>query len=197
LALLALLRLPSFFEHHWYIDERAIPPRPAACSAAAGLYSGIWSNKPPLQTWTVALAVHLLGTSEAALHTLTTALCLLTVAAVAHAARRLTSARLPPAAVLVTALLLGVPITGAQLALPDSLLCAATTWAGASAHPPPRRGHPRARPRAWPLIVGMPRRRRDRLPADRGGRRRRLRADDPAQRADRPPRAAALHCAHP
>jgi 4-amino-4-deoxy-L-arabinose transferase-like glycosyltransferase len=154
-ALLALLRLPSFFEPHWYIDEAGYTTAARSLLGGSGLYSGIWSNKPPLQTWTVALAIHLLGTSEAALHTLTLLFGLLTVAAVAHAARRLTSARRATAAVLVTALLLGVPITGAELALPDSLLCAATTWAGALLIPRLAGVTPGLAPHAWPLIVGM------------------------------------------
>jgi 4-amino-4-deoxy-L-arabinose transferase-like glycosyltransferase len=155
LALLALLRLPSFFEPAWYSDEAGYTTAARSLLEGRGLYSGIWSNKPPLQTWTVALTLHLLGTSEAALHTLTLLFGLLTVAAVAHAARRLTSSRRATAAVLATALLLGLPITGAQLALPDSLLCAATTWAGALLIPRLAGVTPAPASHRLPVVVGM------------------------------------------
>ncbi|HEY2704150.1 MAG TPA: glycosyltransferase family 39 protein [Candidatus Dormibacteraeota bacterium] len=155
LGLLVLLRLPSFFEPPWYTDEAGYTTAARSLLQGRSLYSEIWSNKPPLQTWTVALTVRLLGTSEAALHTLTLIAGALTVAAVAHAARRLTSPRRALAAVLGTALLLGVPITGAQLAVPDSLLCAATTWAGALLIPRLAGVTPAAAARSWPVVVGV------------------------------------------
>ncbi len=154
LGLLLLLRLPSFFEPHWYTDEAGYTTAARSLLQGRSLYSEIWSNKPPLQTWTVALTVRLLGTSEAALHTLTLIAGALTVAAVAYAARRLTSPRRALAAVLATALLLGLPITGAQLAVPDSLLCAATTWAGALLIPR-LAGVTPAAARWWPVAVGV------------------------------------------
>ncbi|HEY0410449.1 MAG TPA: glycosyltransferase family 39 protein, partial [Candidatus Dormibacteraeota bacterium] len=155
MGLLLLLRLPSFFEPHWYTDEAGYTTAARSLLHGSALYSEIWSNKPPLQTWTVALTVHLLGTSEAALHTLTLLAGALTVAAVAHAARRLTSPRRAMAAVLATAVLLGVPITGAQLVVPDSLLCAATTWAGALLIPRLAGVTPPAATRWWPVPVGV------------------------------------------
>ena len=57
-VLFTLLRVPTFFEPHWYTDEagyaddrRGDAPR-QGCSTAQ-----VWTNKPPLQLWTVALLV--------------------------------------------------------------------------------------------------------------------------------------------
>jgi 4-amino-4-deoxy-L-arabinose transferase-like glycosyltransferase len=155
LGVLLLLRLPSFFEPHWYGDEAGYTTAARSLLQGRELYSEIWSNKPPLQTWTVALTVRLLGTSEAALHTLTLLAGALTVAAVAHAARRLTSPRRATVAVLVTAVLLGSPITDAQLVVPDSLLCAATAWAGALLIPRLAGVTPPAGTRWWPVPMGV------------------------------------------
>jgi 4-amino-4-deoxy-L-arabinose transferase-like glycosyltransferase len=154
-ALLVLLRLPSFFEPHWYTDEAGYTTAARAVLNGRHLYSEIWSNKPPLQTWTVAATVRLLGTSEAALHALTLAAGLLIVAAVAYAARRLMSRRRATAAVLLTTLLLGVPVTGAQLALPDTLLCVPTAWAAALLVPRLAGVTPVAAARSWPVLTGL------------------------------------------
>jgi 4-amino-4-deoxy-L-arabinose transferase-like glycosyltransferase len=154
-ALLLVLRLPSFFEPPWYTDEAGYTTAARAVLDGRHLYSQIWSNKPPLQTWTVAATVRLLGTSEAALHTLTLLVALVTLAGVAHLARRLMSPRRATAAVLVTALLLGVPVTGAQLALPDTLLCAATTWAAALVIPRLAGVTPAPAARRWPVLAGL------------------------------------------
>ena len=154
-ALLLVLRLPSFFEPPWYTDEAGYTSAGRAVLDGRHLYSGIWSNKPPLQTWTVAGTIRLLGTSEAALHALTLLVGLLTLAAVAYAARRLMSPRRATAAVLASALLLGLPITGAQLALPDTLLCAATTWAGALLIPRLAGVTPAPATRLWPVLIGL------------------------------------------
>lgn len=154
-ALLVLLRLVSFFEPPWYTDEAGYTTSARALLHGRTLYSEIWSNKPPLQTWSVALVIRLFGTSEAALHTLTLLSGLLTVAAVAHLGRRLMSPRRATAAVLATAVLLGVPITEPQLVLPDSLLCAATAWAAALLVPRLAGVTPSPLPRAWPVAVGV------------------------------------------
>jgi 4-amino-4-deoxy-L-arabinose transferase-like glycosyltransferase len=156
-ALLVLLRLPSLFEPPWYTDEAGYVTAARSLLQGSRLYAGIWSNKPPLQTGAVALAVRLLGPTELALHLLTLATALLTVAAVAHAGRRLTSPRRATAAVLATALLLGWPVTEAQLALPDSLLVAATSWAAALLIPRLAGAGPVAAwdsGRRWPVTVG-------------------------------------------
>jgi 4-amino-4-deoxy-L-arabinose transferase-like glycosyltransferase len=156
-ALLVLLRVPSLFEPPWYTDEAGYVTAARSLLHGSRLYADVWSNKPPLQSWAVALAVRLLGPTEAALHLLTLVAGLLTVAAVAHAARRLTSPRRAAAAVLATALLLGTPVTGAQLALPDSLLVAATSWAAALLIPRLAGMGPVSTwdtGRRWPVAVG-------------------------------------------
>jgi 4-amino-4-deoxy-L-arabinose transferase-like glycosyltransferase len=156
-ALLVLLRVPSLFEPPWYTDEAGYVTAARSLLHGSRLYADVWSNKPPLQTWAVALAVRLLGPTELALHLLTLATGLLTVAAVAHAARRLTSPRRATVAVLATALLLGWPVTEAQLALPDSLLVAATCWAAALLIPRLAGAGPVSSwdtGRRWPVAVG-------------------------------------------
>jgi hypothetical protein len=156
-ALLLILRLPSLFEPPWYTDEAGYTTAARSLLGGARLYSEIWSNKPPLQTVAVAVAVRLLGVSVTALHVLTLVSALLTLAAVAHLAARLTSPRRATVAVLATGLLLGLPVTDAQLAVPDSLLCAATAWAAALLIPrlagvgPPSRWDGGGR---WPVAVG-------------------------------------------
>lgn len=150
-----MLRLVSFFEPPWYTDEAGYATAARAVVHGKTLYSQIWSNKPPLQTWSVALIVRLLGTSEAALHSLTLLTGLLTIAAVAHLGRQLMSPRRTTAAVLATAVLLGVPVTEPQLVLPDSLLCAATAWAAALIIPRLAGITPPVAPRSWPVLAGV------------------------------------------
>jgi hypothetical protein len=59
LALYALLRIPSFLEPHWYTDEAGYVTTARALLQGKVLYSQIWTNKPPLQIWTVAAVIQL------------------------------------------------------------------------------------------------------------------------------------------
>jgi hypothetical protein len=153
LGLYALLRIPSFLEPHWYTDEAGYVATARALLQGKVLYSQIWTNKPPLQIWTVAALIHFLGTSEAALHVLTFLTGLATLLALAYAGDRLVGRRRTVIALVVAAIMLGTPLLDAELLLPECLLLAPVTWAGALlltrvAAPDARRWP------LWPIGVG-------------------------------------------
>jgi 4-amino-4-deoxy-L-arabinose transferase-like glycosyltransferase len=153
LVLYGLLRIPSFLEPHWYTDEAGYVTTARALLQGKVLYSQIWTNKPPLQIWTVAAVIHFLGTSEAALHVLTFLTGLLTLLAIAYAADRLLGRRRAVVALVLAAIMLGTPLLDAELILPESLLIAPVAWAGALlltrvAAPDTRRWP------LWPVAVG-------------------------------------------
>jgi 4-amino-4-deoxy-L-arabinose transferase-like glycosyltransferase len=148
-------RLPSFFEPHWYTDEAGYATVARELLRGKTLYVDAWNNKPPLQLWTVALPVAFFGGSEAALHALTFISGLLSLAAVAFLARRLLSPWRAGFAVLAAGLLLGMPILDAELIVPESLLIAPATWAGALLITQlSRRESEIPRRELWPIAVG-------------------------------------------
>jgi Dolichyl-phosphate-mannose-protein mannosyltransferase len=149
-ALLGLLRIPSFLEPHWYTDEGGAAAAAKALLSGRVLYSQIWSNKPPLHLWTVALDVGLLGGSEAGLHVLTLVSGALTLAAVAYLVRPLFGHRRAVAALFLVAVLLGAPLFDAELAVPESFLIAPAAWAGGRVC-----GVPAGPSRWWPAIAGI------------------------------------------
>jgi 4-amino-4-deoxy-L-arabinose transferase-like glycosyltransferase len=154
LALYGLLRIPSFLEPHWYTDEAGYVTTARAVLQGRVLYSQIWTNKPPLQIWTVAAVIHFLGTSEAALHVVTFLTGLLTLLAIAYAASRLLGRRRTVVALVLAAIMLGTPLLDAELILPESFLIAPVAWAGALlltrvAAPDTRRWP------LWPVAVGV------------------------------------------
>lgn len=130
-ALFLVARLPSFFEPHWYTDEAGYTTTAKGLLDGKILYASIWNNKPPLHLWTVALVFRIFGPSEAGLHLLTVVAGLLTLAAVAWVAPKLMGPRAAVVAVLGSAVLLGLPVLDAELALPEALLAAPAAWAGA------------------------------------------------------------------
>jgi hypothetical protein len=130
LVAFVVARVPSFLEPHWYADEAGYATVARELLRGRTLYLDAWNNKPPLQLWTVALSVRFFGGSEAGLHGLTFLSGLLTVAAVAYAARHLLSPRRGALAVLAAGLLLGMPVLDAELIVPESLLIAPAAWAG-------------------------------------------------------------------
>jgi 4-amino-4-deoxy-L-arabinose transferase-like glycosyltransferase len=153
LALYSVLRIPSFLEPHWYTDEAGYVTTARALLEGKVLYSQIWTNKPPLQIWTVAAVIRFLGTSEAALHTLTFLTGVLTLLAIAYAGDRLLGRRRAVVALVLAAVMLGTPLLDAELILPESLLIAPMAWAGALlltrvAAPDTRRWP------LWPVAVG-------------------------------------------
>jgi len=153
LALYSLLRIPSFLEPHWYTDEAGYVTTARALLQGKVLYSQIWTNKPPLEIWTVATVIHFLGTSEGALHVVTFLTGLLTLLAIAYAANRLLGRRRAVVALVLATIMLGTPLLDAELILPESLLIAPMAWAGALlltrvAAPDTRRWP------LWPVAVG-------------------------------------------
>jgi 4-amino-4-deoxy-L-arabinose transferase-like glycosyltransferase len=155
---LAVLRLPSLMEPHWYTDEAGYLNVARELLSGKILYSQTWNNKPPLMLWTIALDVKLFGSSEIALHVLTLISGLVTIAAIVWAASRLYTPRRALIAGVIAAVILGLPIVDAELALPESLLIAPLTWAGAIVLVEILRGDRTARPPRiprWPLVAGI------------------------------------------
>lgn len=156
---LVVLRLPSLFEPHWYTDEASYVSTGLTLLRGHVLYSQIWSNKPPLQLWTIAGVVGLFGPSELALHLLTLASALIALSAVAWAAWRLLGPGRTAFATLFAGVVLGLPVLDAELAIPESLIIAPLTWAGALlavrllGEPCDERTWSRV-PR-WPVAVGV------------------------------------------
>ena len=81
--------------------------------------------------WTIALEVKLFGTSEVGLHLLTLISGLVTIGAIVWAAGRLYTPRRALVAGVIAAVILGPPFVDAELAIPESLMIAPLTWAGA------------------------------------------------------------------
>jgi 4-amino-4-deoxy-L-arabinose transferase-like glycosyltransferase len=154
IALFTLLRIPSFLEPHWYTDEAGYVTTARSLLQGKVLYTQVWNNKPPIHLWTVAVVIQLFGTSEAALHTITFATGVLTLLAVAYLGNHLLSRRRTLVALFVVAVLLGTPLFDAELLVPESLLIAPITWAGAilltRVGAPDRRRWP-----LWPVAVGV------------------------------------------
>jgi 4-amino-4-deoxy-L-arabinose transferase-like glycosyltransferase len=167
LILLALLRLPSLMEPHWYTDEAGYVNVGRSLLQGKVLYAQIWNNKPPLMLWTIAAEVKLFGSSETWLHVLTLISGLLAVSAIVWAAAQLYTPWRAIVAGILAALVLGPPILDAELAIPESLMIAPLTWAGAIVVVRILRGdgeQPAQSGRQWPLAAGAgPRLRRVRL----------------------------------
>src|SRR5580692_11922370 len=155
---LAVLRLPSLMEPHWYTDEAGYVNVARELLKGKVLYSQTWNNKPPLMLWTIALEVKLFGSSEIGLHVLTFISGAIALAAIVWAAGRLYTPRRALVAGVIAAVILGLPIVDAELALPESLLIAPLSWAGAILLVHILRGdvtgNPRRIPR-WPLLAGV------------------------------------------
>jgi 4-amino-4-deoxy-L-arabinose transferase-like glycosyltransferase len=158
LLTLTVLRLPSLFEPHWYTDEASYVSTGRTLLSGHVLYSQIWSNKPPLHLWTVAGVVGLFGPSELALHLLTLVAGLLAVGAVAWASFRLLGRPRAAIATFIAGVALGLPVLDAQLAIPESLIIAPLSWAGAllvvrlTEARPDRAAHRIPR---WPIGLGV------------------------------------------
>jgi hypothetical protein len=130
-SLYTLARLPSFFEPHWYTDEAGYLTVARAVMHGRVLYSQAWTNKPPLQIWTLTVPLHLFGTSEAGLHALTFLSGLIALVAISWAGHRLLGSVRSLVAASALALLLGLPSFDAELVVPESLLLAPAAWAWA------------------------------------------------------------------
>lgn len=158
LAALVVLRLPSFMEPHWYTDEAGYVNVARELLKGRILYAQIWNNKPPGMLWTIALEVQLFGSSEIGLHILTLISGMVTIAAVVWAAGRLYTPRRALIAGVIAAVMLGLPIVDAELAVPESLMIAPLSWAGAIILVRILRGdrtEDRRRIPRWPLAAGV------------------------------------------
>ncbi|HLH71406.1 MAG TPA: hypothetical protein VKY90_20890 [Candidatus Dormibacteraeota bacterium] len=131
LGLFVVCRLPSFYEPHWYTDEAGYATVARMVLHGLDLYSQAWTNKPPLQIWTVALALRLFGLSEAGLHLLTFVSGLAALLAVAWMAGRFLDPLRAGLATTAFAFAIGLPWFEAEVAVPESLLVGPATWAGA------------------------------------------------------------------
>jgi 4-amino-4-deoxy-L-arabinose transferase-like glycosyltransferase len=158
LLTLAVLRLPSLMEPHWYTDEAGYVNVARSLLNGKILYSQTWNNKPPLMLWTIAGEVKLFGSSETGLHVLTLISGLLAVGAIVWAAERLYTPRRALLAGLIAGVVLGLPIFDAELAIPESLMIAPLTWAGAMVVVHILRGDraaPSRRIPGWPVLAGL------------------------------------------
>jgi len=130
LFLLVLLRIPAWLEPYWYTDEAGYLTVGRELLNGKVLYLTAWNNKPPLMLWSMALDYRIFGSSEAGLHTLTFISGVCTLLAVWFGTTRLMGRKAALLALIATALLLGLPVTDAELALPESFLIAPCAWAG-------------------------------------------------------------------
>ena len=158
LVTLVILRLPSLMEPHWYTDEAGYVNVARELLGGKVLYSQTWNNKPPGMLWTIAIEVKLFGSSEVGLHVLTLISGMVTIAAIVWAAGRLYTPRRALVAGVIAAVILGPPFLDAELALPESLMIAPLSWAGAIVLVRILRGDRDAVPLRiprWPLAVGV------------------------------------------
>lgn len=126
-----LLRLPSLLQPHWYTDEAGYATAGREMLSGHVPYADIWNNKPPLHLATVGAVVHVFGSSETALHVLTLVFGGVALAGAAYLAHHLFSPKKAATVLLAVAVLIGLPLFDADLAIPESLLIAPATWAAA------------------------------------------------------------------
>jgi hypothetical protein len=129
LVLMLALRLPSLFEPHWYTDEAGYATTAWLTTHGKVLYLTVWNNKPPLLFWIYDLALAWFGPNEFGLHLLSTVAGLLTLAAIWKLLRENWPGRGVWVGTLVGAVLLGLPLLGGDLALPENFLIAPEAWA--------------------------------------------------------------------
>jgi len=128
LVLFLLLRLPSFFEPHWYTDEAGYATTAWLTTHGKVLYLTVWNNKPPLLFWIYDLALTWLGPSEIALHLLSGLAGAVALAGTWMLAKMCLSPGRIRVAMITAAVLLGTPLLNAELALPECFLIAFTVW---------------------------------------------------------------------
>lgn len=124
LLLYLALRLPSWFEPHWYSDESGYATTAWLSTHGSTLYLTVWNNKPPLLFWIYDVVLWLFGRGEFGLHLLSTVTGLAALAALWRLLRiRYRGMRmfLPMA---LAAVLLGLPLLNGDLALPENFLIA-------------------------------------------------------------------------
>jgi hypothetical protein len=124
-------RVPSLMEPRWYTDEAGYASTARSLLRGQRLYSGIWTNKPPLQILLVAIPVAIDQRSELLLHVLSLTFGAAAMAAAITIATRLLTPVRAGLAIVVAGFFLGIPIVDAELALPEGLLIAPVCWAAA------------------------------------------------------------------
>ncbi|MGH7609607.1 MAG: hypothetical protein ACREOD_06700 [Candidatus Dormibacteria bacterium] len=130
LLVMALLKLPSLFEPHWYTDEAGYANTAWLMAHGKVLYLTVWNNKPPLLFWIYQVALGGFGSSsELGLHLVSGILELFALGGMWVLARGSLGGRRTWVAMLLGALLLGTPLLNGDLALPESLLIGFTVWA--------------------------------------------------------------------
>ena len=129
LLLFVLLRIPSWFEPHWYTDEGGYAVTAWLSTHGLTLYQQVWNNKPPLLFWVYSLSLAVTGPSEFGLHIMSTIAGLVTLLAIWKIALDGWSRWRALMALLIAVLLLGTPIINGELALPENLLIAPTALA--------------------------------------------------------------------
>lgn len=153
LSLFVLLRLPSWFEPHWYTDEGGYATTAWLAMHGSTLYSTVWNNKPPLLFWSYGLALTWFGPSELGLHLMSTLLGLFAIGGLWRLAKTLLTRKRAALAVLLAVVLLGLPILNGELALPESLLIAPAIWGMVATISVLRPGGTRARV-GWGALAG-------------------------------------------
>jgi 4-amino-4-deoxy-L-arabinose transferase-like glycosyltransferase len=124
-----LLRVPSFFEPHWYGDEGIFAAVAAQLLRGEVLYEGAWDHKPPLIFVLYAGVMGLFGESMAALRGAATIAVLVTQALIYLAVVPLAGPVRAALAALVFGLLMAIPVTEGQLALTEVFMAVLTTAA--------------------------------------------------------------------
>ncbi len=127
-VLYVALRLPSLWEPHWYSDEAGYATTAWLSTHGLVLYQGVWNNKPPLLFWIYDLALWAFGPSEFGLHLLSMLAGVLTLLALGVALQGRVRGRGRVVPMVLAAVLLGVPLLGGDLALPENFLIAPEAW---------------------------------------------------------------------
>ncbi|MGH7641127.1 MAG: glycosyltransferase family 39 protein, partial [Candidatus Dormibacteria bacterium] len=128
LLLFLLLRLPSFFEPHWYTDEAGYANTAYLMAHGKVLYLTVLNNKPPLLFWIYQVDLSLFGTGEAGLHLFSFVTGALALGAVWKLLRDGWPGPGVWVGTLAAALLLGTPLLLGDLTLPENLLIAPEAW---------------------------------------------------------------------
>ncbi|MBI5289390.1 MAG: glycosyltransferase family 39 protein [Chloroflexi bacterium] len=123
------LRLPSLVEPRWYRDEGIFAAVALDVRHGGVLYGDAWDNKPPLIFYTYAGIQTLFGNGMFALHLVTSAVVLLTLAAVMTVAFRMYGRVQAVVAGGVFAFVMCTPVIEGNLALTETYMILPTTLA--------------------------------------------------------------------
>jgi 4-amino-4-deoxy-L-arabinose transferase-like glycosyltransferase len=124
LLLYLALRIPSWFEPHWYSDEAGYMTTAWLSTHGSTLYLTVWNNKPPLIFWIYDVAIWLFGPSEFGIHLLSTLTGLAALAVLWRLLRTRYRGKRVLLAMGGAALFLGLPLFNGELALPENFLIA-------------------------------------------------------------------------